>query len=56
MINNSGGYPKYINTLTLIGFEIYENRHLPCITQIIGIYGKNLIFTRNIKIFACPAA
>ena len=38
------------------GLEISENRHLPCITKCIVIHGENLIFTRNIKIFTCPAA
>ena len=38
------------------GLEISENRHLPCITKFIGIHGENLIFSRNIKIFTCPAA
>ena len=38
------------------GLEISENRHLPCITKCIGIHGENLIFSRNIKIFTCPAA
>ena len=37
------------------GLEISENRHLPCITKLIGIHGENLIFSRNIKIFTCPA-
>ena len=36
--------------------KISENRHLPCITKFIGIHGENLIFSRNIKIFTCPAA
>ena len=38
------------------GLEISENRHLPCITKFIGIHEENLIFSRNIKIFTCPAA
>ena len=38
------------------GLEISENRHLPCITKFIGMHGENLIFSRNIKIFTCPAA
>ena len=38
------------------GLEISENRHLPSITKFIGIHGENLIFSRNIKIFTCPAA
>ena len=38
------------------GLEISEKRHLPSITKNIGIYGKMLIFTRNIKNFTCPAA
>ena len=38
------------------GLEISENRHLLCITKFIGIHGENLIFSRNIKIFTCPAA
>ena len=29
---------------------------MPCITKIIGIYGKNIIFTRNIEFITCPAA
>ena len=38
------------------GLEISENRHMPYITKFIGIHGENLIFSRNIKIFTCPAA
>ena len=41
---------------TCAGLEISENRHLPYITKFIGIHGENLIFSRNIKIFTCPAA
>ena len=44
---------------TSAGLEISEIRHLPCITKYIAytrIHGKNLIFSRNIKIFTCPAA
>ena len=43
-------------TFPYSGLEISENRHLPCITKFIGIHGENLIFSRNIKIFTCPAA
>ena len=38
------------------GLEIFESRHLPCIIKIIGIYIKQLFFTRNINIFTCLAA
>ena len=62
--------PKYLNCFSAIGhlyisalvyksvpgLEISDNRHLPCITKFIGIHGENLIFSRNIKIFTCPAA
>ena len=28
--------------INMAGLEISQNRHLPCITKIIGIYGKNI--------------
>ena len=43
-------------TYGIAGLEISENRHLPCITKFIGIHGEKLIFSRNFKIFTCPAA
>ena len=46
----------YLLLIQVSGLEISENRHLPCITKSIHIYGENLIFTRNLKIFTCPAA
>ena len=52
-----GGGPTLTTFIYLLsGLEIFLNRHLPCITKIICIYGKTLISPRNIKMFTCPAA
>ena len=40
------------NQLIWAGLKISENRHLPCITKIIGIYGGKFYFPIEISKFS----
>ena len=51
-----GGGGPFINLLYSAGLEISENKHLPCITKTIGIYGKKIDFYLKYQNFHLPCS